>query len=154
MLILIPNIFILCCIPITYKTRETLILDSFQNSIFCHPVFLRNQINYIPLCCSIPNLNGTDMRFGTDSPGGNTKGVNLLKCIDGLVQDCRNSRMLAMELLQSCSNPSIQHMHCIGEMLFLASNLVYHFNGVVNVYHIKQIFQSLFCLHLLCLRYV
>ena len=29
--------------------------------------------------------------------------------IDGLVQDCSNSSVLAMELLQSCTKPSIQN---------------------------------------------
>ena len=29
--------------------------------------------------------------------------------IDGLVQDCSNSRVLAMELLQSCTKPSISN---------------------------------------------
>ena len=32
---------------------------------------------------------------------------NLLDDIDGLVQDCSNPSVLAMELLQSCSKPWI-----------------------------------------------
>ena len=28
-------------------------------------------------------------------------------CIDGLVQDCSNSSVLAMELVQSCTKPSV-----------------------------------------------
>ena len=31
----------------------------------------------------------------------------LIAYIDGLVEDCSNSRVLAMELLQSCTKPSI-----------------------------------------------
>ena len=31
--------------------------------------------------------------------------------IDGLVQDCSNSSALAMELLQSCTKPSIYLLH-------------------------------------------
>ena len=30
--------------------------------------------------------------------------------IDGLVQDCSNSSALAMELLQSCTKPTIWHI--------------------------------------------
>ena len=33
--------------------------------------------------------------------------LNIHRYIEGLVQDCSNSSALAMELLQSCTNPSI-----------------------------------------------
>ena len=32
---------------------------------------------------------------------------SMLKCIDGLAQDCGNSRAIAMELPQVCTKPSI-----------------------------------------------
>ena len=33
--------------------------------------------------------------------------ISICYCFDGLVQDCSNSSALAMELLQSCTKPSI-----------------------------------------------
>ena len=54
--------------------------------------------------------------------------------IDGSMQDCSNSNVLAMELLQSCTKPSIRvHLH----MLFSAKQ---HLNLVAYTeLHIPQI---------------
>ena len=41
--------------------------------------------------------------------------------IDGLVQDCSNSSALAVELLQSCTKPSI----CISQPQFVEQNCLY-----------------------------
>ena len=44
-----------------------------------------------------------------------------LDYIDGLVQERRNSSVLAMELRLSCTNPSIWYVKCNAEK-FVASN--------------------------------
>ena len=47
--------------------------------------------------------------------------------IDGLVQDCGNSSALAMELLQSCTKPSLCTPFCIDIILYIINhnNFVY-----------------------------
>ena len=47
-------------------------------------------------------------------PGLNMSGL-LGVYIDGLVQDCSNSSALAMELLQSCTKPSIWNLFVLHE---------------------------------------
>ena len=69
------------------------------------------------------NVHGNHAKIFAIKPGYNInlrswhKSYNLVRllqlwpmmniCIDGLVQDCSNSSALAMELLQSCAEPSI-----------------------------------------------
>ena len=50
-------------------------------------------------------LNVADLDLLTSLDG--SQNMDVMLYVNGLVQDCRNSSALAMELLQSCTKPSI-----------------------------------------------
>ena len=99
-----------CRVPILWG-----ILWQWPWPIFIKPdqldPWIKDQIEKASLSTIFPLQLRNFVAYGKDTPSHMTQHYITvrIKHIDGLVQDYSNSIAIAMELLQSCTTPSIQH---------------------------------------------